>query len=297
MDMGNDEMELLIFRYKEGLLTPHERKECEAFLAEHPEARQLADLYDPTLRVEKEQVVFPNKGSLKRHTLQPMSTPVAWRYVAACLALVVLGTAYFAMRGDGGAIEGGAPNHVAQVDMHDLRTMPKTAPAVGNKNMGEQSKPKSGTKEHTHLYKESTRRSEAILAPTPRVEIVAQVEPNMAPAETTALKETMPVLENSVEGGGNLVAYVDGADGSEWDFDMEWQTEKMTVQANAPENAPSLAQRILHPFRQYGKEKYEQGVNGIKMAKNGIGEMLMVAEDATSKLWNTAVASVERNRK
>lgn len=47
----SENIELFLFRYKEGLLTPDERVEVEQALASHPEWQEMADLYEPEMKL------------------------------------------------------------------------------------------------------------------------------------------------------------------------------------------------------------------------------------------------------
>jgi hypothetical protein len=51
MNLNNDNIELYLFRYKEGLLDAAESAEVEHALKEHPEWQELADLYDPGFKL------------------------------------------------------------------------------------------------------------------------------------------------------------------------------------------------------------------------------------------------------
>ena len=50
MKLNEENIELYLFRYKEGLLDATETAEIERALASHPERQELADLYDPAGR-------------------------------------------------------------------------------------------------------------------------------------------------------------------------------------------------------------------------------------------------------
>ena len=87
--LTDENIELLIFRYKEGLLDDNEREQIEKYLAENPDWRELADLYDPDLCVPAySDIVFPDKEKLKKNTEKRK-----WLWLsisaAACAALFV----------------------------------------------------------------------------------------------------------------------------------------------------------------------------------------------------------------
>ena len=89
-----DNYEYFFYQYAEGRLTEAERIEVEAFMQQHPDLAEELSLYDPDLKAEASDEVFPDKGSLMRHE------PVAihyWRWAAAaCVAgLLIVGVWQF----------------------------------------------------------------------------------------------------------------------------------------------------------------------------------------------------------
>jgi len=116
MPIDNDSIELLIFRYKEGLLSDAEAAELEAALATHPEWKELADLYDPELTLPAGATMpFPSAdmlrdggpkaspakdGSGRRPVvistrLKKQRLPLRIAAVAACLLFFVLSVTRF----------------------------------------------------------------------------------------------------------------------------------------------------------------------------------------------------------
>ena len=109
MNLTDKNIELYLFRYKEGLLDAAETAEVERALKERPDWQELADLYDPeltlpagatmhyndyeTLRdggpkaanIERKPIVL-REGNPQRRRLMPLWTTVA---AAACLLLFV----------------------------------------------------------------------------------------------------------------------------------------------------------------------------------------------------------------
>lgn len=96
MNINNDNIELLVFRLKEGLLDETERGMVEKALAENREWQEMADRYDPSLQVPQyPHVVYPHKDKLRsiarparRIVVLPTGT-WALRYVAAACALII----------------------------------------------------------------------------------------------------------------------------------------------------------------------------------------------------------------
>ena len=70
MKIENNNIELVLFQYKEGLLTPDEMAKVEAALSQHPEWKQMADGYDPSLCITADTTaVYPNKDRLRQISL------------------------------------------------------------------------------------------------------------------------------------------------------------------------------------------------------------------------------------
>ena len=51
MNLNDENIELYLFQYKEGMLDAGEAAEVERAIAEHPEWKEMADLYDPDFRL------------------------------------------------------------------------------------------------------------------------------------------------------------------------------------------------------------------------------------------------------
>ena len=95
MNLNEDNIELYLFRYKEGLLNSAETAEVEQALATHHEWQELADLYDPKLTLPAGATrPYANVDLLrdggpkakKQTRIIPMWTKIA---AAACLLLCV----------------------------------------------------------------------------------------------------------------------------------------------------------------------------------------------------------------
>ena len=114
--INDDNIELYLFRYKEGLLDAAETAEVEKALASRPDWQELADLYDPELTLpsgatmpyaafeslrdggpkaatrERKPIVLRD-ATTQRRRLMPLWTTVA---AAACLLLFVTTIVKFA---------------------------------------------------------------------------------------------------------------------------------------------------------------------------------------------------------
>ena len=65
--VNNEDIELMLFQLKEGSLSDEEARKATLFLQQHPEWQEVADLYDPTLKVPSYPAAgFPNKESLHK---------------------------------------------------------------------------------------------------------------------------------------------------------------------------------------------------------------------------------------
>ena len=84
MTITTDNYELWFYRYCEGELDERERREVEAFAAQHPALAEELSLYDPGLKLQAAPMVYADKEHLMHR--QQRVVPL-WRWaVAACLA-------------------------------------------------------------------------------------------------------------------------------------------------------------------------------------------------------------------
>lgn len=91
----NDDIELMLFRYKEGMLDENEAAQVADFLDKNPEWRELADLYDPQLQAPPyPAVAYPGKEKLykARH-----NTILVWLRRFSAAASVVIAVTVLAL--------------------------------------------------------------------------------------------------------------------------------------------------------------------------------------------------------
>ncbi len=95
MKITEENYELYLFQYAEGMLSDDERREVEAFLDAHPDIREEFALYDPKLTVVGlPKMKYEGKAALKHNTFALW--PVL-RYAAAVLLLAAV-VAFFLLR-------------------------------------------------------------------------------------------------------------------------------------------------------------------------------------------------------
>lgn len=95
MKITEENYELYLFQYAEGMLSDNERREVEAFLDSHPDIREEFALYDPKLTVAGlPKMKYEGKATLKHNTFALW--PVL-RYAAAVLLLAAV-VAFFLLR-------------------------------------------------------------------------------------------------------------------------------------------------------------------------------------------------------
>lgn len=95
MKITEENYELYLFQYAEGMLSDKERREVEAFLDSHPDIREEFALYDPKLTVAGlPKMKYEGKAALKHNTFALW--PVL-RYAAAVLLLAAV-VAFFLLR-------------------------------------------------------------------------------------------------------------------------------------------------------------------------------------------------------
>lgn len=93
MTISNDNIELLIFQFKEGLLDDTDRAILENALAENEEWRQMAEMYDPSLQLPQyPHIEYTNKDKLRAIANRRTVIPIWSRVAAACaiIAAIVL---------------------------------------------------------------------------------------------------------------------------------------------------------------------------------------------------------------
>lgn len=88
----NEDIELMLFRLKEGMLSDKEVAEAHEFLLRHPEWQEVADLYDPQLSVPSYPIVsFADKESLRKpiKTIASQRKAVIWRRLSVAASILV----------------------------------------------------------------------------------------------------------------------------------------------------------------------------------------------------------------
>lgn len=97
MELSNENIELYLFRYKEGMLDAAETSEIEEALSIHPEWREMADLYDPALILPAGvTMTYADAESLRdggpKAAKRKRIVPVWIYYAAAACVLLAVGT-------------------------------------------------------------------------------------------------------------------------------------------------------------------------------------------------------------
>ena len=127
MKINEENYELYLFQYAEGMLSDKECHEVEAFLDSHPDIREEFALYDPKLTVAGlPKMKYEDKAALKHNTFALW--PVL-RYAAAVLLLAAV-VAFFLLRNG----ESTKPNTPVvaenQTKTTDTITSDETTPAL-----------------------------------------------------------------------------------------------------------------------------------------------------------------------
>lgn len=134
MKIDNNNIELVLFQYKEGLLTPDETVQVKAALSQHPEWQQMADGYDPCLCITANTTaVYPHKERLRQMaatTPRKRAVLPLWSKVsaAACLLLLVTVALHFMLGNDGGQ----APAQQPMLAQNEAESIPVIADTVGD---------------------------------------------------------------------------------------------------------------------------------------------------------------------
>ena len=91
--VNNEDIELMLFQLKEGLLSDEEARKATLFLQQHPEWQEVADLYDPMLKAPSYPAAgFPNKESLHKtltKTATASSRAIALRRLSIAASILV----------------------------------------------------------------------------------------------------------------------------------------------------------------------------------------------------------------
>lgn len=84
---NNEDIELMLFQLKEGLLSDEEARKATLFLQQHPEWQEVADLYDPMLKAPSYPAAgFPDKEILHK-TLTTTATATSRAIVLRRLSI------------------------------------------------------------------------------------------------------------------------------------------------------------------------------------------------------------------
>lgn len=83
MNISKENIEAYLLDYAEGTLTSEEKKEVEAFLALNPEYKEMLSLYDDSIKLEADPMIFMAKEDLKRGAVLP------WKKIAYTISSLV----------------------------------------------------------------------------------------------------------------------------------------------------------------------------------------------------------------
>lgn len=83
MNISKENIEAYLLDYAEGTLTSEEKKEVEAFLTLNPEYKEMLSLYDDSIKLEAEPMIFMAKEDLKRGAVLP------WKKIAYTISSLV----------------------------------------------------------------------------------------------------------------------------------------------------------------------------------------------------------------
>lgn len=94
MKINKRNIEVILFRYKEGLLSPDQTAQVKLLLEHNTEWQKLADMYEPSLRITADtSTVYPNKERLRQIAAktphQPKALPI-WSKMSAAACILLL---------------------------------------------------------------------------------------------------------------------------------------------------------------------------------------------------------------
>lgn len=91
MNINKENIEAYLLDYAEGTLSVQQKKEVESFLALNPEFREMLSLYDDSIKLEEEPIIFTGKEDLKHAVILPWKKIVYTLSSLAAVALLLLG--------------------------------------------------------------------------------------------------------------------------------------------------------------------------------------------------------------
>ncbi|MCQ2326734.1 MAG: hypothetical protein MJZ71_04155 [Bacteroidales bacterium] len=91
MNINKENIEAYLLDYAEGTLSVQQKKEVESFLALNPEYREMLSLYDASIKLEEEPIIFTGKEDLKHAVILPWKKIVYTLSSLAAVALLLLG--------------------------------------------------------------------------------------------------------------------------------------------------------------------------------------------------------------
>lgn len=91
MNINKENIETYLLDYAEGTLSVQQKKEVESFLALNPEYREMLSLYDASIKLEEEPIIFTGKEDLKHAVILPWKKIVYTLSSLAAVALLLLG--------------------------------------------------------------------------------------------------------------------------------------------------------------------------------------------------------------
>lgn len=91
MNINKENIEAYLLDYAEGTLSVQQKKEVESFLALNPEYREMLSLYDDSIKLEEEPIIFTGKEDLKHAVILPWKKIVYTLSSLAAVALLLLG--------------------------------------------------------------------------------------------------------------------------------------------------------------------------------------------------------------
>lgn len=215
--IDNENIELYLFRYKEGLLDPADVAEVERALAAHPEWQELANLYDPELKLPAGVTIPYDDAELLRDggpkAVRCRKIIPLWMVsaVAACL-LFAVGVGVLHTMSET-SMEGNQVFVAQQNDVDKEDSVPtpeKQSPLVGDTRVEHYvvaEQPRSETPDATSLQEEE------MLTPLPTESEHLLVESDPTPVSQQEMGENFDswMFDNEAESiySNRLITYLD----------------------------------------------------------------------------------------
>jgi len=244
----DEDIELMLFRLKEGLLSKDESREATLFLQQHPEWQAVADLYDPQLKVPPYPAVgFGDKESLRKPltvaATAPRRVPALRRISVAASIIIAASIAAWMLL-------------VPKAEKDGPVIVAENRQNRDNDCFSDNTSPSEIRNDDASASSEEHKRSLQAAAPAVTAQPVQQ-EMHAAPVGQEAA-EQMPTIRITTT--DRLIAYLDDAESDEPETPSINMTDKLIAYLPTDTSATAPAESAPRPKWTYAIEDLWNGV-------------------------------------